>query len=289
MKQKILSVFLSMLILISVTALVYPTLSKIVADYTSTKVIVDYDKQIQYLKEQLQKEKSKTSITDFLKNTDNTKIELKRQEAEEEVEEVSLRDLIDDIKDGQLIGYIECETIDLYLPIYEGTADSVLSKGVGHLKNTSYFDGLGSHTVLTGHSGRATATLFSKIENLKINDIFIVHFLDETYAYKVNQRIIIYPNQADEYLQKEGNRDYTTLITCYPQTINTHRLLVRGVRIDYNGADEQGTNSISKSLEAHQQNTTLHFALTIFLFLLLIILIKEIFKYIHKKDNKCFS
>ena len=131
------------------------------------------------------------------------------------------------------IGYLEIPRLDLYLPIYHGTEESVLEKGVGHMEGTSLpTGGRSTHCVLSGHTGLPTAKLFTHLDELEEGDMFYIHVLDETLAYQVDQKCVVLPDETDEIQIKEG-KDYVTLITCIPYGVNSHRLLVRGERTAY--------------------------------------------------------
>lgn len=132
-----------------------------------------------------------------------------------------------------IMGHIEIPKIDVYLPIYHSTEESVLKKGVGHLENTALpIGGEGNHAVLTGHCGLSSARLFTDLEKLEIGDIYYLHVLDETLAYRTDQILIVEPDDTSNLHPAQGE-DYVTLITCTPYGINTHRLLVRGTRVPY--------------------------------------------------------
>lgn len=127
------------------------------------------------------------------------------------------------------------------IPIYHGTSDAVLEKGIGHLYGSGLpVGGAGTHSVLTGHSGLPNSTLFTKLDQLKKGDVFFIEVMGETLAYEVDNIVTVEPDSGDELRQVAG-KDYVTLLTCTPIGINTHRLLVRGERIplDELSADER--------------------------------------------------
>lgn len=131
-----------------------------------------------------------------------------------------------------IIGYIEIPVIGCSLPIYHGTEESVLQIAIGHIEGTSLpVGGEGSHCVLSGHRGLPSAKLFSDLDKMTEGDTFILRILDETLTYEVDQILIVEPSEMDD-LALEPGKDYCTLVTCTPYGINTHRLLVRGHRID---------------------------------------------------------
>lgn len=137
-----------------------------------------------------------------------------------------------------IMGYIRIPSIKVSLPIFHGTKDSTLERGVGHLLGSSLpVGGESTHTVLTAHSGMANAKMFSDLDLLQVGDIFYLDVLDETLAYQVDQIKVVLPHDTSFLGITEG-ADQATLITCTPFGVNTHRLLVRGNRIDYEEAEE---------------------------------------------------
>ena len=136
-----------------------------------------------------------------------------------------------------IMGYVEIPTIGVTLPIYHGTNNSTLERGVGHLLGSSLpVGGESTHSVLTAHSGMASAKMFSDLDRLKIGDIFFLDVLDEKLAYQVDQIKTVLPYDTT-FLQTEIGNDLCTLVTCTPFGVNTHRLLVRGTRIEYEEAE----------------------------------------------------
>jgi len=134
---------------------------------------------------------------------------------------------------GETMGYLEIPKINVNLPIYHGTSDQVLQKGVGHIENTSLpIGGTSAHAVLTGHRGLPSSVLFRYLNELVVGDIFYIHVLDEVHAYKVRETIIVVPTDIDRIKIVNGE-DLVTLITCDPYMLNYNRLLVQGERIPY--------------------------------------------------------
>ena len=130
------------------------------------------------------------------------------------------------------IGYLEIPRLQLMLPIYEGTEEDVLARGVGHMEQTSLpVGGASTHCVLAGHTGLPTAKLFTHLDKMKEGDLFYIHELDEILTYKVDRISVVLPDETDA-LQIEEGKDYVTLLTCIPYGVNSHRLLVRGERTE---------------------------------------------------------
>lgn len=144
---------------------------------------------------------------------------------------------------GESLGYITIPKINVNLPIYNGTSQDVLSKGVGHMEQSSYpLGGESTHCVLTGHRGLPSAVLFTDLDKLEIGDEFYLHVLDEILAYKVDQIKVVEPNESGD-LEIIDGKDYCTLVTCTPYAINSHRLLVRGERTEYKGEQDKQTKN----------------------------------------------
>lgn len=128
---------------------------------------------------------------------------------------------------------IEIPALQINYPIYHGTSDEVLNKGIGHMRNTSLpIGGKGTHSVLTGHTGLSGARLFTDIDKLEQGDVFYIYVMNQTLAYSVDQIKVVEPEDTSDLKIDEDN-DYVTLVTCTPYGLNTHRLLVRGTRIPY--------------------------------------------------------
>lgn len=136
------------------------------------------------------------------------------------------------ISGNGVIGYIEIPSIDCYLPIYHGADESVLQIAAGHIAGSSLpVGGKGTHSVISGHRGLPSAKLFTDLNKVKTGDTFTIRVLDEALTYEVDQILTVEP-QNIEALDIDENNDYCTLVTCTPYGINTHRILVRGHRIE---------------------------------------------------------
>ncbi len=140
--------------------------------------------------------------------------------------------LLDPLGNG-IMGYIEIPKIDQRLVIYHGTSSKVLEKGCGHIAGTSLpVGGRSTHSVIAAHRGLPSAKLFTDIDQLEAGDKFYLFIMDRTLAYEVDQIKVVEPDCLDE-LQIVDGKDYVTLFTCTPYSVNTHRLLVRGHRVKY--------------------------------------------------------
>ncbi len=153
-----------------------------------------------------------------------------------------------------IMGYIEIPAIDVLLPICHGVDEDSLEHGAGHISTTSLpIGGKGTHTVISAHSGMATARMFTDLEQLEAGDVFYLHVLDEALAYEVDQILVVKPYQIDA-LKIDKEQDYVTLITCTPYGVNSHRLLVRGHRIEPE-AEENASNEIASPRTEPKQST----------------------------------
>lgn len=177
----------------------------------------------------------------------------------------------------EMIGHVEIPRINQDLPIYAGTSEDILQKGVGHLEGTSLpVGGNSTHAVLTAHSGLPEATLFTHLNELEVGDKFYVHNIEGILAYQVDQIKVIEPTNFKDLMVAPGH-DYVTLLTCTPLMINTHRLIVRGHRVPYVAAVDEELIKTNK--------TNWIFRILFFVALLLIFLL--IFRLLRlRRENK---
>ena len=151
-----------------------------------------------------------------------------------------------DVNGDGMMGYITIEKIKIQLPIYHGTSDKVLNSAVGHVEGSSIpVGGQGTHSVLSAHRGLPSAKLFTNLDKLEIGDVFTIRILDKTITYQVDQILIVLPDEVNDLYAVPGE-DYCTLVTCTPYGINTHRMLVRGNRIE-NIEKEKKVNVITEA------------------------------------------
>lgn len=150
-----------------------------------------------------------------------------------------------DVDGNGLIGYVDIPKINVYLPIYHGTSLDILSKGAGHLEQTSLpIGGEGTHCVISAHSAFPGETFFDYLTDMEIGDEFYIHVLDRTLKYVVDDINVVLPDDVSNlYIDEE--KDYVTLLTCTPYSVNTHRLLVRGVRAEYEEEKQPGRKALS--------------------------------------------
>ena len=228
-------IFLCILFLfLALSVTLYPLISNIVGEKYRSMVESRYDKAVEQLDTMeliAEKERAVAYNKTLQSGTDNTFSREALAEAEE-----SYWHLLNVRGDG-IMGYIQIPKIGVELPIYHGTAEETLDKGVGHLLGTSLpVGGIGTHSVLTGHSGLAGTRMFSDLDQLKIGDVFYARVLDETHAYMVLDINTVLPEDTSK-LEIDPQRESVTLVTCTPFGVNTHRLLVRGERIEVGMAE----------------------------------------------------
>lgn len=228
-------IYFSILILITLIALgflLYPSFSNYINNKFAVSTISDYTEKINNVKDE--------EVDDLIKNINKYNYDLFNGTAENQLPEYL------NIHEGDILGYIEIPSINIKLPIYYGTSVDILKKGVGVLDGTSLpVGGENTHSVLSAHTGLANQKLFTDIDKLKDGDVFYLHILKKDLAYKVNQIKVVHPDEIDE-LKISDDKDYVTLLTCYPYGINTERLLVRGERTDLSPSNvEQVQKEIS--------------------------------------------
>ena len=178
-----------------------------------------------------------------------------------------------DITGTGMIGYLNIPVLQTTLPIYHGTSDSVLSAGIGHLEGSSLpVGGKSTHCVLSGHRGLPSTKLLTNLDKLVVGDLFILHILDETLTYEVDQIRIVEPQDVGELAIIDG-MDYCTLVTCTPYGINTHRLLVRGHRVA-NTEDASEVRITSDAIQIEPIAVMPFVAAPILLVLFIILLLK---------------
>lgn len=190
------------------------------------------------------------------------------------------------LSDNGLMGYISVPKIKQKLPIYHGTSDGVLQIAAGHLSGTKLpIGGEGTHSVIAAHRGLPSAKLFSDLDKMEIGDKFYIHVLDQTLAYQVDQILPMVAKEDTETLtgamQNVEGQDYVTLFTCTPYGVNSHRFLVRGVRTEYHGEDDEKVSD-----ETMLESIKEYYMLYALLVVAVLILGFTVFKVVKKKKRK---
>ena len=241
MKNKT-NLLLILILIAGLSLLIYPSFSDYWNSFTQSQVIVDYTKQIDNLDE----EKYDRILSEA--RAYNVKLIGRRNPYLLSDEQKAEYDELLDISGIGIMGYIEIPAINCTLPVYHGTDDSVLQIAVGHLEWSSLpVGGKGTHCVLSGHRGLPSAKLFTDLDKVVVGDIFILRVLDEVFTYEVDSIMIVEPHETDSLLI-EKEKDYCTLITCTPYAINTHRILVRGERVE-NPEESKNIRVVSEAVQ----------------------------------------
>lgn len=213
--------------LVGLAILLYPTVSNWWNQNVAAHVVADYDTAVADMTE--------TDYTAYFEAADAYNEALKEQGSDKTISDPELVDedywdLLDVTGEG-IMGYVTIEKINVQLPIYHGTDAGVLQIAAGHLEGTSLpVGGEGTHCVISAHRGLPSSLLFTNLDDLEVGDTFTITVLDQVLTYEVDQITIVLPTEI-ENLYIEDGKDYCTLMTCTPYGINTHRLLVRGVRV----------------------------------------------------------
>ena len=226
MKKHLTTVFLVLILLAGLSLLLYPSFSNWWNSFHSSKAISDYSEQVADLDQEQYAEIWEAAIAYN---------QLRREQGNwfqvTEDQKKAYTQLLDMGNNG-VMGYIEIPSINVSLPIYHGTGESVLQVAVGHLEWSSLpTGGAGNHCVISGHRGLPSARLFTDLDDLRVGDLFMIRVLDELMTYEVDQILIVEPEDVDDLMIVEG-QDLVTLVTCTPYGINSHRLLVRGHRVE---------------------------------------------------------
>jgi sortase A len=231
---------------IGLGVVLYPTVSNLWNQHRQNKLICKYVEEVEELQED-QLADLKAAAHAYNDGMSGTALHdaFSGEQTQEDSEYESLLNLNGD----GIMGYIKIPKINLQLSIYHGTNENALENGVGHLEGSSLpVGGESTHCVITGHRGLPSAKLFTDLDKLENGDIFYLYVLGETLAYEVDQTWVVEPDNVDELRIRPGE-DYVTLVTCTPYGVNSHRLLVRGHRVELqpqmqeeSSADTTGVN-----------------------------------------------
>lgn len=225
-KNSLSKIILILMLLIGLSLLLYPSVSDYWNSFTQSQAIINYAEQVAHLD---------TEQYDHIWQDAfayNASLVGRRNDYLLSDEQRSEYNRLLNVAGNGIMGYIEIPSIGVELPVYHGTADSALAVAIGHLEWTSLpVGGADSHCVVSGHRGLPSAKLFTDLDQLALGDYFLLRILDETLTYEVDQIRIVEPTQTDDLLIQEG-KDLCSLVTCTPYGINSHRLIVRGHRIE---------------------------------------------------------
>ena len=226
MKKHISNILLYLILIIGLSLLLYPTISDWWNSFHSSRAISTYSEDVSKLDDDHYDEiwNAAWEYNQSLLTQPNTYVLSDEMIAQ-------YNELLN-LNNSGVMGYIEIPSLNVALPIYHGTDEAILQVAVGHLEWTSLpVGGESSHSVVSGHRGLPSARLFSDLDKMVIGDIFQLRILEEVLTYEVDQIRIVEPQELEELMIEEGE-DLCTLVTCTPYGINSHRLLVRGHRVD---------------------------------------------------------
>lgn len=233
MKRKLTVILSVLLFMLAAAVTAYPMIANYINDRYQSTIRTEYAHEMELMDDSEIREARQAAIA---YNESLLPIRYDREAVQAAAE--SYDDLLN-LHGSGLMGYVEIPKIDVNLPIYHGTSEEVLQKGIGHLVGSSLpVGGEGFNSVLTGHSGLAGKRLFSDLGQLVPGDAFFLHVLGETLAYEVTEINRVLPHET-ELLTAVAGEDLCTLVTCTPYGVNTHRLLVRGSRVPYEKAVEE--------------------------------------------------
>lgn len=281
MKRTILNLLFGLLFLAGFGILTYPTVSDQWNTYRQSRLISDYETAVSPLKEEdFEKvwEEARSYNGTFEQNSilsDVFGIDEAKNIRETEYWKVL------NVTGNGIMGYLSIPKINIKLSIYHGTSDEVLDTGVGHLNGTKLpIGGEGNHSVLSAHRGLPSAKLFTDIDQLGRGDRFYLHILNEDLAYEVDRVLPMVDKEdydaLEEALKVEEGQDYVTLFTCTPYGVNSHRLLVRGHRIPYDG--ELESTPVESMVQAIQNYYMLYLLLGLGVTALVILLMRRVMR-----------
>ena len=287
MKRKFSGILFALMFLLGFGILVYPTIADQWNTYRQSHLISNYVEVVEKMEEE--------DFSEFWEAARNFNQNIKENKLYEDVfglEDSDMKDteywkVLNHAGDG-IMGYISIPKINIKLSIYHGTEEDVLQTGVGHLGGTKLPIGDdSSHSVLAAHRGLPSARLFTDIDQMKKGDMFYIHIFNETFAYQVDQISDMIDKDDTEALQealavKEGE-DKVTLFTCTPYGVNSHRLLVRGTRVPYNGEEHVEMTIPETMVQSVQNYYMIYLILGISITLLAIVIMKYMFK---RNDNR---
>lgn len=262
-KDNYLTISLVGILLIGLSLLLYPTVSDYWNSFHQSEAVAGYVQDVEDMSEQKKAEMLaavqaynqtlQTGVTPDLNLSDS---------------EIKTYDQTLDVTGTGIMAYVEIPKLNMTLPIYHGTDDTVLQVAIGHIPGTSFpMGGKGTHAVISGHRGLPSAKLFTDIDQLVEGDTFLIQVMDETLTYEVDQIRTVTPDDVSA-LAIDPKQDYVTLVTCTPYGVNTHRLLVRGHRI---ANQENAARVTSEASQVKPLMVAPFLAIFIFIVLLLVV------------------
>ena len=225
MKKHLSTILLVVVLLAGLSLLLYPTVANFVNSRNQTRAIATYREKLET--EVVSYEADWAAARDYNRRLMEKGAMTVLSDSEKQEYESLLN-----LGGNGIMGYIEIPKINIRLPLYHGTSEGVLQIAIGHIENTSLpTGGMGTHCAVSGHRGLPSARLFTDLDQMAVGDRFMMHVLDETLTYEVDQILVVLPHET-EALAIDPMQDYCTLVTCTPYGINSHRMLVRGHRVE---------------------------------------------------------
>jgi len=233
MKKHMSTIIVVVIFICGLSLFLYPTFSNLYNEHLNKQLIGDYKEAFADIKPK-QHQKAKSDALSYSENKSNP----------DKLEELGLTyENVLNVAGNGIMGYIEIPKISVSLVIYHSIEENVLQKGIGHVPESSLpIGGKSTHCVLAGHTGLPSAKLLTNIDHLKIGDVFYIHVLDEVLQYQIDDISIVEPDEVSR-LNVISGKDCVTLVTCTPYGVNSHRLLVRGVRVD--GKDNLSADGVN--------------------------------------------
>ena len=238
MKKHLSTIIIAAMFIVGLSVLLYPSISSYINSKHASRVINEYNERLT--------NSSDEELDEIFAKAEDYNNRLRNEPSAFFAPSlISGYDETLDITGSGIMGYIDIDKINVELPIYHGTAKEVLQVGAGHIAGTSLpIGGESTHSVLSGHRGLPSAKLFTDLDEMEIGDVFTITILNRCFTYEVDQIKTVLPEEYDDLRIADG-RDYCTLLTCTPYGINSHRLLVRGVRVE--NADTKKTGVFVKN------------------------------------------
>ena len=291
MKRTVSGILFGLMFLVGFGVLVYPTVSNQWNTYRQSKLITSYEEVVEEMEaedfsaewelaENFNKTIEYNAIYGDAFGTEDT-----------ELEDTEYWKILNVANDG-VMGYLSIPKINVKLAIYHGSEEEVLQTGIGHINGTKLpIGGESTHCVLAAHRGLPSARLFTDIDQMQKGDMFYVHVLDETLAYSVDQILDMVDKDDVDALESalsiEEGKDYITLFTCTPYGVNSHRLLVRGSRVPYNGEEDVVVTAPEAVVQSIQNYYMIYLILGLAVTFLVIVIMKSVMNRRNRrsKDN----
>lgn len=262
------TILLVAIFFVGLCVLLYPTISDFWNEKRQSQAIINYDDLIVDL--------TSEDYSEYFSKADSYNQKIRNMS----FPFLTHKDIADeyystlDINDDGMMGYLTIEKIKVQLPIYHGTSDKVLNSAVGHVEGSSLpVGGESTHAVMSAHRGLPSAKLFTNLDKVEVGDVFTIRILDRTITYQVDQILIVLPHETDN-LNIVSGEDYCTLVTCTPYGINTHRMLVRGTRIE-NIEPDRVINVITEAYQVDPLIVTPAVAAPMLGLLLIVLIVKS--------------